>query len=276
MSEGFRIALMQTRPKLAAREANLAAMLSAAAPLEADLFLYPELATSGYAFENRQELLRLAESREGGQGLLLLQDLADRKQAAVIAGLPLAEGARLFNAAVLLRPGERAVFYRKLHLFDREKEIFDPGDRAPEAHAWRGLRLGLMICFDWIFPEMARLLALAGADLIAHCANLVLPHCQDAMRTRALENGVFCATANRVGRERYADGQELRFTGRSQLIDPRGRRLAMLGARAGGAAVLSIDPAEARDKSLTPRNRLLADRRPEHYGGLVKERDDAS
>lgn len=134
-----------------------------------------------------------------------------------------------------------------------------------------------MICFDWVFPEVARCLTLAGADLLAHPSNLVLPGlAQGAMVTRALENGVFAATANRVGEERWPDAAEpLRFTGRSQLLDPQGRVLLSYGETESRCAVVAIAPAAARDKRLTPRNHLLADRRPDCYAGLLEPYDGA-
>jgi predicted amidohydrolase len=121
-----------------------------------------------------------------------------------------------------------------------------------------------MICFDWIFPEAARSLALLGADLIAHPSNLVLPYCHAAMVTRALENGVFTATANRVGTESRA-GRSLTFTGGSRIIDPRGRVLAEAGTATEETLVVDLDPAAARDKMITDHNHRLADRRPGLY-----------
>ena len=126
-----------------------------------------------------------------------------------------------------------------------------------------GTTIGLLICFDWIFPEAARTLALAGATLLCHPSNLVLPHCPDAMITRCLENRVFAVTANRVGEERRGV-TPLRFIGLSQVVSPRGERLARCGAVDEGAATAVIDPG-AFDKRLTPRNDLWEDRRPDIY-----------
>jgi len=266
----LRVGLLQFAPRLGDRAANLAAIAAGLADLTADLFVLPELATSGYALPDRRTALALAESPPDSPGLAALQDLAERKRAAIAVGLPLREGERLYNAAALLRPGEAPAFYRKLHLFDREGTLFDPGDRPPAVLTVGPLRVGLMICFDWVFPEVARCLALAGADLIAHPANLVLPGlAQAAMATRAVENGVYAATANRVGEERYADGEPLRFTGASQLLDPRGRPLLVFGVGETRGAVAAIQPAAARDKRLTAHNHLLADRRPALYAGLL-------
>jgi predicted amidohydrolase len=124
-----------------------------------------------------------------------------------------------------------------------------------------------MVCFDWFFPETARLLALAGADVIAHPSNLVLDWCQKSMVTRCLENNLFAVTANRFGTESRG-GKYLRFTGGSQITAPRGTIL--ISAREDGEELASveIDPEMARDKNVTPVNHLLNDRRPILYHDL--------
>ena len=111
---------------------------------------------------------------------------------------------------------------------------------------------------------MARTLALSGAQIIAHPANLVLPYCQAAMLTRSLENRVFTATANRIGSEMLG-AKRLTFTGKSQITSPRGELLGQLKADRPGILVRDIDPTEALDKSLTPLNDIFEDRRPEIY-----------
>ena len=154
--------------------------------------------------------------------------------------------------------------YRKVQLFHNEKTIFEPGDRPPAVVEVGGVRLGMMICFDWIFPEVARTLALKGADILCHSTNLVLPFCQDAMVTRCIENRVFAATSNRVGTESRA-GSELTFTGRSQVVAPRGEILTRAEVEGEGVFVVEIDPMLARDKAITSTNDVLGDRRPGLY-----------
>ena len=100
-------------------------------------------------------------------------------------------------------------------------------------------------------------------------ANLVLPHCQKAMVTRSLENGVFSATANRVGKEERGGKEPLVFTGASQILDNRGEVLSKLTHQERGVTVVEIDVKKARDKMITKQNDRLGDRRPELYGPLV-------
>ena len=155
--------------------------------------------------------------------------------------------------------------YRKIHLFYEEKLNFTPGD-LPFAVVDIGIaKIGMMICFDHLFPESARSLALQGADVIAHPANLVLPDlAQRTMSIRALENGVYTATANRVGTEARAGGS-LTYTGQSQVIGPDGGAIVRLSQDQVEVAVVEIDVATARDKAITKHNNKLADRRPELY-----------
>jgi predicted amidohydrolase len=122
----------------------------------------------------------------------------------------------------------------------------------------------MMVCFDWIFPESARTLALLGADIICHPSNLVLPYCPDAMVTRCIENRVFAITANRVGSE-SRNKETLTFIGRSQVVDPKGKILHRASDKDEEANVVEIDPATARNKSLNRFNDLLKDRREKLY-----------
>ena len=126
-----------------------------------------------------------------------------------------------------------------------------------------GTTVGMMICFDWAFPEAARSLALGGAQVIAHPSNLLLPWCPEAMKTRCLENRVAAATANRVGTEDRT-GRALTFNGLSQVVSPLAEVLQRLDGTSAGAAVGVIDLAET-DKLFTPRNDVFGDRRPDQY-----------
>jgi predicted amidohydrolase len=122
-----------------------------------------------------------------------------------------------------------------------------------------------MICFDWLFPESVRSLALMGADIIAHPSNLVLPYCPQAMPIRCLENRVFAITANRIGEERRKQGEPLRFIGSSLIVSPEGKILAKAPENEEALLIAEIEPETARNKNLNPLNNLFEDRRPEMY-----------
>ena len=127
-----------------------------------------------------------------------------------------------------------------------------------------------MICFDWIFPESARILALKGADIIAHPSNLVLPYCQDAMITRSIENGVFTVTTNRIGSEKRGGKKELKFTGGSQVTGTKGEVLLKANDVEDKLGIVEIVPEKARDKQITQYNNIITDRRKSLYNDLIQ------
>jgi predicted amidohydrolase len=131
-------------------------------------------------------------------------------------------------------------------------------------------KIGMMICFDWFFPEVTRILSLKGAQIICHPANLVLPHCQNAMVTRCLENRVFAITCNRTGIEERSIANSLRFTGKSQIVNPEGTVLTQAGEIGEAVRVIAIDPNAAKNKRVTQRNDLFNDRRTDLFGDLLK------
>ena len=261
----MRIGWIQTEPVYGEVAENLAAVRAAVQRTAADLWVLPELFSTGYLFGDRAELERLAEPLDGGPTVRGLAEIAGSCGTVLVGGLPeRGTDGRIYNAAVAVdRAGVRA-HYRKIHLFDREKEWFDPGDLPFSVVPLAGARVGMMVCFDWRFPEATRALALLGAQVVVHPSNLVQPHCQAAMVTRALENRLFIATTNRIGTEERG-GFRLSFTGASQIVGPDGRILSRGPDDRPAAEVVAIDPSEADDKRATPRNDLLADRRPEFY-----------
>jgi predicted amidohydrolase len=263
--ESYRVALMQSLPAFGEVEANLDSLVATLRGTEADLFVLPELCLTGYDFEDRDEVARYAEPADGPRATALA-DAACAKGAAIAFGFAEAgpDGA-LFNSALLAIPGGPRRAYRKTHLFAREKLLFDPGDSGFFVERHRGVGIGMAVCFDWIFPESFRTLALRGADIVAHCSNLVLPFCQRADFARAVENRIYVATANRVGSEERG-GRRLTFTGESVLVAPDGEYLLRLPRDECAVAVAAVDPLRARDKRINAFNDVLSDRRPEMYG----------
>jgi predicted amidohydrolase len=236
----------------------------------ADLLVFPELFNSGYLLGSRRAARTVAEPIPHGPTCKALIDFCTANGVFVVAGM--AESAdskrsRVYNSAVFIGPNGFIGTYRKIHLFKDEKDWFDPGDSPFKVFDVGFARVGIMICFDWIFPESARSLALAGADIICHPANLVLPYCQDAMTTRSIENRIFTITANRIGGE-GAGKNRVVFTGRSQVTDPLGRRLIAAPRNKECVRMVSIDPSLARDKYVTSKNSIIGDRRPGMYLGV--------
>jgi predicted amidohydrolase len=260
----MKIGLVQTAPVFGEKRANREQIDGLIGASQAELWVLPELALTGYEFVDRKEAQELAEEIPAGESCRWLAEICAGQNCHAVMGLAERDGERVYNSAVLMGPQGLVATYRKLHLFERETERFDPGNLPLAVHDIGIARVGLMICFDWRFPEAARTLALRGAQIIAHPSNLVMPYCQAAMVTRALENRVFCATTNRIGTETRA-GRELSFTGRSQIIAPDGKRLCEAGASEAAVVFAEMDPKQADNKHATKLNDLFQDRRPEFY-----------
>lgn len=268
----FSVAALQSDPAFGEVAANLAAVEAAIDGLEADLLVLPELFSTGYSFRDRAEARALAEPFPGGDTCARVLAWSEATGGMVVAGFAERDGEALYNAAMVVAAGRPLGSYRKIHLFGFERECFDPGDRPFPVHEHEGLRVGTMICFDWIYPEAARTLALRGADVIAHPSNLVLPGwCQQAMVIRALENRLVTVTANRHGSEARPPRPALSFTGTSRIVGPDGTVLADAPPAANALLVAEVDVRASRDKQVPSGNDLFLERRPRWYGELTAE-----
>ena len=263
----IRVGVGQIRPKVAEIEWNLEQLdeiLELAQEESVDVLVLPELANSGYVFEDNEEVIGSSEKIPDDPFCSKLKEWSQEDRL-VVAGICEAALGEFYNSAALFANGQHLMTYRKIHLFSDEVKWFQPGQKIPPIIVWKGFAFGVMICFDWAFPEMARILALNGAQVILHPSNLVLKYCQNAMITRSIENRIFTATANRVGCERGVT-----FTGTSQITAPNGDVLVRLQESGTGLASFEIDPKLANDKMLGERNDLFKKRRIDLYSRLIE------
>lgn len=267
----MRIGFCQFAPVFGEPQTNRRTVAELIQGVQADLIVLPELFSTGYQFTDRAETASLSEPADGPT-TQWAADQAKKIGGLLCGGFAERDGDRLYNSAFLAGPDGLKGCYRKLHLFNREKLCFDPGGQQPQVHDVAGVKVGIMICFDWIFPETMRIMALKGALVVCHPSNLVLPYCQESMKTRCLENMVFAVTSNRIGSEARLEGEEFTFTGGSQITAPMGKVLAKATADGVGVTVVEIDPGEARNKAVNPYNDLMADRRPDLYGPLTQRK----
>jgi predicted amidohydrolase len=263
------VAYVQFAPAYLQVEKNLDQAAQLLAGLEADLIVLPELFTSGYFFRSESDLASVAEPVPDGPTTRRLRSWAGEREATIVAGLAEQEGGTVYNSAVTVTPDGRIETYRKVHLFYEETTLFEEGDlgfRVFDLETADGepYSLGVMVCFDWYFPEAARTLALRGADVIAHPSNLVLPHCPDSMPIRARENHVYTVTANRYGTETKED-ETLTFIGMSEICGPSGDILSRADRSGDAVDGVEIDPTEARRRQINAYNDVLGDRRPDTY-----------
>lgn len=182
-----------------------------------DLVIFPELYLTGYAIDGRVE--ELAETIDGPSIKSLCQAAKDY-QVGIVVGFPEKEGDLFYNSAAFIqKDGVLQGVYRKVQLFEWEHDIFTPGKDAPVFEI-EGGKLALMMTFDAGFPEMARISALGGAEMIVVLAAHVVPYQvyhKIMMRARALENQVFIAVVNKVGLEKKSV-----YFGESAIISPNG------------------------------------------------------
>jgi omega-amidase len=253
-----------------APDANLAAIERLARVLKRDhpqleLLAVPELGVTGYSVGAR--FFDLAEPWPDGTCLRRLAALAAELDVVLVAGYAEASvtaGVIHDSAAVFERDGTPLISYRKTHCLDTELSYFANGDALPLVETSVG-RLGIMICWDAAFPEVARTHTLAGADLLVTIGAWEDPYVGDwelVVRARAYDNVIPLIAVNRTG----ADGSA-HFSGHSCVIDCLGRPVAALGDEEDGLLVGSVDFATTR-QTRAGYGSQLRDRRPELYAAV--------
>jgi deaminated glutathione amidase len=259
------IAQITSSPQKKKNLATALGLVKEAKRKDAELIAFPEfLMAFSPTSQSAAELAQAAETVDGAF-IMAVREAARANEVAVIAPIyeisPVID--RVFDTSVWIDArGNVVAIYRKLHLYDafgfKESDKFHPGDDiAPLVESGDG-RFGMMICYDLRFPEMARMLALAGANILVAPSgwvqgDLKVEHWQTMIKARALENGCFIMAPNQVGNI---------YTGHSMAVDPLGRTLADLGEQE-GFAVIECDLKiinEVREK--LP---LLKNRRKEIY-----------
>ena len=261
----MKVSLIQFSPKLGDIAANTDKVNRLLNQIQSSkLVVLPELANTGYNFRNREHALSLASSVEKSAFFEMLVDHAGKHKQYIVSGFQEISGELLFNTSLLVS-GEGVIGkYRKVHLFMHEKEIFEPGDLGFPVFELEGFKLGMLICFDYLFSEAWRITGLNGADIVAHPSNLITGNAQKMIPAQALSNRMFVITANRTGTER-----DLTFNGKSFAVDPAGEFVASVSDDEEKILTFEIDPALARDKHITPMNHVFEDRVPEQYAGLT-------
>jgi predicted amidohydrolase len=268
-----RVACQQLAPvlgDLAGNAARAQAAIEEAIRAGADIVVLPELCTSGYMFKSEAEAADAAITRDDP----VLAGWADaaRRGGAVVAGgfCERGEDGRIYNSAAVFPGDGDPAFYRKLHLWDREKLVFAPGMEFPPVIDTPAGRLAVVVCYDLEFPGLTRALALANAQLLLVPTNWPLvprppherpPEVVIAMAA-ARANRVAIACADRCGTER---GQA--WTQGATIIGPDGWVVAE--SRAPGLISAELDLDAARDKRLTEHAHIFKDRRPAFYASVA-------
>jgi len=272
-----KIACCQIEPHIGQKEENVdktTRFAEEAANQGAQIILLPELANTGYVFETREEAFGLAEVVPGGETSSRWEEFARDRGVYLSAGIAEREGSQLYNSSVLIGPDGYIGSYRKLHLWNREKLFFEPGDLGlPVFHTPLG-RLAMYVCYDMWFPEITRIYALQGVDLILNVTNWVAGS-EEERDSRVTEavcvanahlSSVFIAAADRIGVER---GQP--FLGKSMITSPTGEVLAGPASFDEEEIIYAeCNLAEARTRKRRTRlNHVVHDRRTDVYDVLL-------
>jgi predicted amidohydrolase len=259
----LKVGYVQNSPKFGDKITNFNEIEKLVKNVKAELIVLPELFATGYTFLSKEEAESLAEDWYGETSEFLIK-LAQLSDSIIVGGFIEKDRDNIYNAALIVSDEEVIGSYRKIHLYYKEKLWFSPGNKPLKVYNVEGVKISIMICFDWIFPETARTLSILGADIIAHPANLVLPYCQNAMITRCLENRVFVITSNRIGEEKRGS-DHFKFTGKSQITSFNGEVLSSAPNDKTHIDFVDIDIQKARDKNLNEFNNILNDRKPKFY-----------
>jgi N-carbamoylputrescine amidase len=274
MQSPVTIACLQMEPRIGQVAENVAkslTMIEEAHRQGASIVVLPELCNTGYVFETRDEAFRLSEPVPDGPTTRAWQEIAARLGLIIVAGITEREGAKLFNSAVAVGPDGYVGTYRKNHLWAAENLYFEPGDLGVPVWHTRVGRIAAAICYDGWFPEVFRLAAVQGADLVCIPTNWVpmpeqpghLPVMANILAMSAAHsNSLVIAAADRIGIER---GQP--FLGRSIIVGHTGWPLAgPASADREEILVAAVDLSDGRQKrSLNAFNQPLRDRRTDLY-----------
>lgn len=232
----------------------------------ADLVVFPECAVTGYCFSDVDEVKSVAEPLSG-PSVTKLRELSEREKISIVFGTIEQDGDCLYNTVCFCEPDGRLQHYRKTHLPLLALDKFvSPGDKIAVMDSAFG-KIGIMICYDLRFPEVARELALQGARIIIEPTNLPRggeAHMEFFTRARACENRIYFVSCNRIGQERG-----FCFIGRSQVIDVSGDVICGMGENEGMICTkLDLSLAERKDMVIIPgeyETHMFEDRRPELY-----------
>lgn len=280
MLEELKVALIQMASPIGEVEQNVAkacAMLRRARELHgADVAVLPEFFNTGYfpVYWNYQ-FMRLAEA-DSGQTITTLRKVAAELHLTILAPFYEEEAPGLYfnTVAIIAKDGELMGKYRKTHPPARrslEKIYYKRGSRL-RLFSVEGWWAGIMVCYDTFFPEVARCLTLAGAEIIfVPFANDPMEQWNGLLTTRAFENGVYLAVCNKAGRE-SDDNPGAVFGGLSAIVDPWGRIISQAGPDCD--EIVCADVARARVFEARRERQFLRDRRPELYENLSRFEED--
>ncbi|KJR45003.1 Aliphatic amidase amiE [Desulfosporosinus sp. I2] len=276
----FKCAVVQSNPRIGDKAYNLARILETmeiAAANGSKLIAFTEAELTGYCFNDLHEAKIYSEEVPGRSTGKIINQAREHDLYVVVGLLENFQG-KLFNSTVLIGPEGIIGKYRKTHRIYLGADRFsEKGDIPYTVYSTPIGNIGLIICYDLLFPEACRALALQGADIIINSTNLPLGtenFIETLLPARALENRVFMIASSRVGMERG-----MSFIGASSIVDPYGRFLARAGSDQEEIIYADLKVGKARSKQtiIKPGEYefdIFKDRRTEFYGEICLKREN--
>ncbi len=268
--EPVKVACCQLAPRVGDADGNQAAIdgaVRSAAAAGARIVVLPELVSCGYSFRDADEA-RMAATPVDGPLATRWHALTAELDLIIVGGFAELDGDTVYNSALLVDSNGVRARYRKVHLWDRERELFTPGSERPPVVDTKYGRLGVMICYDLEFPEWVRIAALAGVDLLCAPVNWPLFDRPEGERPNEIVKAQAAAGINRLTIavcDRAGEDRGQTWLGGSAIIDPDGYPVVLSRLGVTGTITASVRPWLSRDKTIGPGNDVLGDRRPDLY-----------
>ncbi|MHC1704151.1 MAG: carbon-nitrogen hydrolase family protein [Tenuifilaceae bacterium] len=212
-----------------------------------DLVVLPELFTTGYLLGDASTTKHFAENVPDGPTVKLLEKISKKTGGYIIGSLLELDKETLYNTAVVIGPEGFIGKQRKLNPTDYESKFSSAGDKI-EIFTIKGVKVGIAICFDCWFSELARYYYHHDVQILCHTANYGGIQSPVISQARAIENRMFVISCNRTGTE-SDNSIEAYFRGESRVIDPEGNILIQAD-RENQFEVVEVDPNLAKDKNL--------------------------
>ncbi|TGC09641.1 nitrilase-related carbon-nitrogen hydrolase [Methanolobus halotolerans] len=259
-----RIACIQTDICLCRKEKNIEkalSMIGRAVSEGAEIIVLPEVFSTGFCYEHMSDS---SEARDGPT-LELLSDLSRTNGCIIVSSVieseSSEEGTKYFNLGFCIEAGVITGTYRKTHPFNKEKQYFTPGNViSPIKLQSKDITIGLQICYELRFPEVARKLSLMGADILVTIAEFPKPRrelWQTLVRARAIENQMPHVACNRTGSD-----PDTSFFGTSMIVDASGEIKVKAGEE---ESILIYDVDTAETSGVREVITVLKDRRADLY-----------
>jgi N-carbamoylputrescine amidase len=270
------VAAIQMHPHIGEKERNVnrsLELIDEASTKGAKLVVLPELCNSGYVFNSKEEAIALSELVPAGETAQKWIAKAQEKQLFIVAGINERDGDDLFNTSLFVGPSGYVGKYRKIHLWDREKLFFKPGNLGLSTFDVEFGKVGMMICYDGWHPETIRIHAVRNVDIVCNPTCWVVvpgviseknPLSPWIHASQANMNNLFVICADRIGEERGTT-----FLGHSCVASPSGFAAGPASFDKEEVLVADIDVEVARSKNWTDLANPISDRRTDLYDATL-------